>query len=323
MVQILNEQQLRELVPADRLAYDIVERSFEWMGHGLVDMPSIMHISVPSEGGDFDIKSAYVDGLENLTVKVGSGFFRNAAKGLPSSSSIMVVMNTQTGFCEAVLIENGYLTDLRTGMAGAVAAKWIAPPVVEHVGVIGAGAQARFQIECLQQTRNFQTVHVYSHNQSSAEKYATEMRGKLGVEVVVAASAEHVVRSSQLVVTTTPASEPVIRAEWLHPGLHITAMGSDTPGKHELEVECLYRASAIFCDSKNQCVEKGELQHCPPDRLPSLAQNIAELGHVVAGTKPFERKAEDITICDLTGMGVQDTAIGNLAMQRYKAHSLA
>lgn len=319
MISIVHEDRLRALVPADQDAFDIVERSFIWKAQGKVDMPPIMHLSVPLHNGDIDIKSAYVEGLDNLTVKLGSGFFDNVAKGLPSSSSVMVVMNSTTGFCEAVLLENGYLTDLRTGMAGAVAAKWLAPRQVRTVGIIGAGAQARFQLECLKLVRNFDRVHVYSPTRSRSEAYAKEMRRALDVDVIACQSARDLVEASELVITTTPARQPVIACEWLHPGMHITALGSDVRGKQELEANCLRKATALFCDSKAQCFAMGELQHCPDLQSGGPADAIRELGEIVSGRANICRGANDITICDLTGMGVQDTAIAHLALQRLRS----
>jgi ectoine utilization protein EutC len=314
MVLVLDEKQLRELAGIDSDALEIVEQSFKWIAEAKVDMPPIMHMSIPENNGDIDIKSAYVQGLDSLTVKLGSGFFNNPGIGLPSSSSTMVVMSTETGLCEAVLLENGYLTNLRTGMAGAVAAKYLAPATVETVGVIGAGVQGRFQLECLQLVRDFSKAYIYSRRRDQSEVYALEMSKKLGIEIVVCETAEEVVRESQLVVTTTSTQEPVIQHEWLHEGLHITAMGSDVGGKQELTAQCLNNATLLICDSLSQCLSMGELQHA----LNKLENKAIELSAIVADKKPFVRSDNDITICDLTGMGVQDTAIASLVMSKYK-----
>ena len=319
MVFVLEEAQLRALVKFDNDALHIVEKAFAWTAEGKVDMPPIMHMSVPENNGDFDIKSAYVKGLDMLAVKLGSGFFDNAKQGLPNCGSTMAVMSTKTGFCQAILDENGYLTDLRTGMAGAVAAKYLAPKTIDAVGIIGAGVQGRFQLECLRLVRDFNKVYVHSRRQEQAEEYAAEMSAKLDIEVIVAASAEEVVRSSQLVVTTTPSREAIIKAEWLHPGLHITAMGADVGGKQELETDCLKKATLLVCDRAAQCLKMGELQHGVAAGFISEDSNIVELGEYASGQKRFKRSADDITICDLTGMGVQDTAIAYLAMEKYKA----
>lgn len=319
MVMVLEEDELRRLAGVDFEAFEIIENSFAWLAQGKVAMPPIMHISIPEHNGDIDIKSAYVRGLDTLAVKLGSGFFGNQAKGLPSSSSIMAIMSTETGICQAILLENGYLTNLRTGMAGAVAAKWLAPEDVETVGIIGAGAQGRFQLECLRLVRNFTKVKIFSQFQDEAEIYATEMSEKLGVEVSVSSSAEDVTRSSQILVTTTPSREPIVQSEWLHPGLHITAMGADVGGKQELAANCTKLATLLVCDNLEQSRLMGEFQHSMSAEATDKDLDVVELGSIVAGHHEFKREPSDITICDLTGMGVQDTAIASLAMERHRS----
>lgn len=312
---ILEEAQLRRLCPIDQEALATVESAFRWHAEGRVDMPPIMHIGVSESHGEIDVKGAYVRGLENLTVKIGTGFFDNPALGLPSSTSIMIVFNATTGICEAVLLENGYLTNLRTGLAGAIAAKHLARRDVTSVGVLGAGAQARFQVECLRLVRNFSTVRIWSRSTASARACATEIRAKLGVDVVVCADAEEAVRSSEILVTTTPSTSAIVQAGWLQEGAHVTAVGSDSKGKQELAAECFRKANLIACDSISQSIAVGELQHAQAmDR-----SGVVELGAIIAGKVHVSRAARDITLCDLSGMGVQDTAIAWFALKRDAA----
>lgn len=316
MILVLDEQQLKTAVGIANDALKIIEDSFCWVAEGKVDMPPIMHMAIPSHNGDIDIKSAYVEGLENLTVKLGSGFFNNPEKGLPSSNSTMVVMSTETGLTQAVLLENGYLTNLRTGMAGAVAAKYLAPSNVNTVGIIGAGAQGQFQLECLQLVRDVNNVIVYSPRHEQAQTYADIMTDKLNVDVTVCDSAETLVKSSQIVVTTTPSRKAIIRPEWLHPGLHITAVGADVRGKRELASGCLDVASLLVCDRKTQSLSMGEFQHL--ETINNIINNtVLELGDLITGKTAYQRADNAITICDLTGMGVQDTAIAYLALQKH------
>jgi ornithine cyclodeaminase/alanine dehydrogenase-like protein (mu-crystallin family) len=157
---------------------------------------------------------------------------------------------------------------------------------------------------------------VYSIIPEEVEQYAAEMGPILGVEVVKAEGVEAVVRNSDVVVTCTPAREPYLKAEWLHPGLHITAMGSDSEEKQELHADVLGQADLIVCDSKSQCFRLGELHHGLAEGVISRDDEIAELGDLTAGRKPGRRTDEEITICDLTGVGVQDTAIALLATRK-------
>jgi len=321
-VLILTESELRDCVGLDERALSAVQEAFTWLAEGRAVMPPIMHIEVADRNGDVDIKSAYVKGLESFAVKLGSGFFDNPKRGLPSSSAMMVLLSAHTGFCEAVLLDNGYLTDLRTGLAGAVAARFLAPERVRTVGVVGTGAQARYQVRSLKLVRDFRQLLVSGRSPEGVRAYVDEMRDALGVEVREASSLEALVRESQVVITTTPSREPLIGAEWLHPGLHITAMGSDLAGKQELAAEVLTKADLYVCDRKSQCAVMGELQHALAANLLDEDAPIAELGDLTSGRKPGRRGDDDVTVCDLTGTGVQDTAIALAAYREAQARGL-
>ncbi len=321
-VLVLTESELRQCVGIDEEALSAVQDAFTWLAEGKAVMPPIMHIEIADNNGDVDIKSAYVQGLDSFAVKLGSGFFDNPKRGLPSSSAMMVLMSAKTGFCEAVLLDNGYLTDVRTGLAGAVAARFLAPERVETVGVIGAGAQARYQIESLRLVRSFRRVLVAGRSPERVRAYVSEMSERLDVEVVEAESIEQLVRESQVVVSTTSSREALVRAEWLHPGLHITAMGADLAGKQELDPQVLAQADLLVCDRKSQCAAMGELQHALAAGLLSEDSPIPELGEVTSGRVPGRRSADDVTVCDLTGTGVQDTAIALVAYRKCAQRGL-
>ncbi len=312
-VLVLTESELRQCVGIDHETLQAVQNAFTWLADDKVVMPPIMHIEVAERNGDIDIKSAFVKGLDSFAVKMGSGFFNNPQLGLPSSSAMMVVLSAKTGFCEAVLLDNGYLTDVRTGLAGAVAAKFLAPETVDTVGVIGTGAQARYQINSLRLVRDFQRLLVIGHTPERTSAYIDEMRSALGLDVMAAESVEQLVRESQIVVSTTPSREALIEGQWLHPGLHITAMGSDLAGKQELAADVLASADLLVCDNKSQCFAMGELQHGLAAGVISKDSVIYELGELTSGRVASRRSPEDITVCDLTGTGVQDTAIALLA----------
>ncbi len=226
---------------------------------------------------------------------------------------MMVLLDSDTGFCKAVLLDNSYLTDLRTGLGGAVAARHLAPRVVGTVGVIGTGVQARYQVECLALVRDFTKVVVWGRSTDRAESYAREMRDGHGLDVRVADSPSEVVAASQVVITATASERPLVMAEALHPGLHITAVGADFPGKQELDPHVLLRADKLVCDSLAQCRANGEIQHLlQGGELPG-EPDIIELGELTSGARAGRASDEEITVCDLTGTGVQDTAIANLA----------
>lgn len=322
MVQIFTEQELKQYVQINPEAIKVVEEAFTKLSNKEVMMPPIMRVDIEDQNGEVDVKTAYIKNKEMLAIKISSGFFNNYQLGLPTLNGMMILISTKTGVPEAILLDNGYLTDVRTAAAGAVAAKYLSKKSIETVGVIGAGSQARFQLRALSLVRKFNKVLVYTRSVDRAQEFADDMAVELGVKIEVAKSAEAVVRNSDTVITTTPAKEPVIKAEWLHPGLHITAMGSDAEHKHELEAEILAKADLLICDTKAQCARLGELHHALIQGVYLDNSKIFELGELTSMKVGGRTNDEQITVCDLTGTGVQDTAIALFAYQEMNKRNV-
>lgn len=313
-VVILTEKELRRCVAVDRAAVDAVAACFTALADGKAENPPIMHIGIAEHEGDIDIKSAFLSGFDRVAVKIAAGFYNNHKLGLPNSPASVVLVSARTGVVEAVLLDNAYLTDLRTGAAGAVAARHLAPARVETAGVIGAGVQARYQMEALKLERDFERILVLGRNSANIDKYVAEMAERLGVRVEAAPDAETLVRESQVVVTTTTSKAPLVMADWLHPGLLVTSVGSDLAGKQELEAACLNRVDLVVCDRWAQCSKMGELQHG------DLTEGqVTEIGEITAGRAKGRTSEDEIIVCDLTGTGAQDTAIGNVAYDKALA----
>jgi ornithine cyclodeaminase len=331
-VLVLSEPELRRLVTLDLDALAAIEDAFTRLAAGQADVPPILGLFVPERHGEIDVKAAFIHGLPSLAVKIASGFFDNGRWGLPSGSGLMVVLSTRTGYPQAVLLDNGYLTDVRTALAGAAAAKHLAPERVRTVGVIGAGTQGRYQVRALQLVRSFERVLVYDRSPEAVDAYVREMPEVLGRDQarptsagpvsVAPADPETVVRESDVVITCTPSHEPIVRAAWLHPGMHITAMGADVPEKQELESECLRRADLLACDLKVQCFARGEFHHALAIGALPADVAVTELGELTSGRAPGRQGASAISVCALTGVGVQDTAIALLAFDRAVAAGL-
>lgn len=315
-ILVLNESDIRSCVSLDEVALDEVTKGFTALAKGHVTLPPILRIDVEENHGEVDVKTAYIQGLDSFAIKIAAGFFENRKLGLPTGSGMMILINAQTGNPLAILLDNGYLTDVRTGIAGAIAAKHLAPKEVKIVGVIGSGMQARYQIRALKLVRDFSFLMVYGIVDDEIDKYIDEISQKLNIEVIRADSVESVVKESNLVVTTTPSKEPYLRAEWLHTGLHITCMGSDSEDKQELFPDVFAKADRIACDIKSQVFRLGELHHALEAGVVSEYGEITELGELTSGASPGRQSKEQITVCDLTGVGVQDTQIARLAYQR-------
>lgn len=304
-MKIFDEPEIRRATSV-AAAVQAVRDAFRADGLRRTTVPAVINLSIPAAEGEFHVKTAFVEGIPFVAVKVASGFYRNPDRGLPSGAGLMMLFDAATGMPEALLLDNAYLTDLRTGAAGAVAADVLARRRIETVGMVGSGVQARHQIACLRQVRTFRRVLCWSRTRAHAEAFCEEMRAE-GLEACAFIELEPVVRGADVLITVTPSREPLVRAEWLHPGLHITAVGSDTPGKQELEAACLTAAHLVVADRLAQCAAFGELAHAPE------ARRSGELGEIVAGTKPGRTSDEQITIADLTGVGFQDTAIASAA----------
>jgi ectoine utilization protein EutC len=311
-ILLVGEADIRRCVGLEE-AIAVVEDGFTRLAAGEVNLPPVMSLDMPEVKGEVHVKGAHIGGDASLVIKVATGFYDNPLVGLPSGSGMMLVFSARTGFPEALLFDNAYLTDLRTAAAGAIAAKYLAKKKLGTVGVVGAGAQGRFQVMALARVREFQKVLVYDVDRGRVERYVSEMPDIVGVDCLAAERVQDVVTGSDLVITATPSTEPYVRAAWLHPGLHITAMGADAPYKQELESEALAKADLLVCDLKAQCFERGELHHGLEDGSISDQDQVVELGELASGDHPGRTNDSQITICDLTGVGVQDAAIATLA----------
>jgi ectoine utilization protein EutC len=314
-VLLVKEDDIRRSVSIEE-TIRAVEAGFTRLAAKEVNLPPVLSLDLPEIKGEVHVKGAYINGSGSLALKVATGFYNNPSLGLPSGSGLMMVFSARTGFPQALLFDNGYLTNLRTGAAGAIAAKYLSRTKVSVVGVVGTGAQGRHQITALAKVRSFDRLLAYDLDQAGLATYVQEMPDILGVECLAAPDVEAVVRQSDILVTSTPSTEPFVRARWLHPGMHITAMGSDAPYKQELESQVLGRADLLVCDHKGQCSERGELHHALEDGTIGEEHEIVELGEITSGRHPGRTDESQITVCDLTGVGVQDAAIATLTYEK-------
>jgi ornithine cyclodeaminase len=318
-IKILTEADLRAAIHLDLGAVDCVEAAFTALATKQVAMPPILRLDIPAHNGEVDVKTAYVPGLDSFAIKISPGFFDNPKLGLPSVNGLMVLFSAKTGLVEALLLDNGYLTDVRTAAAGAVAAKHLARPDAKSAAILGAGVQAQLQLKALTLVRPIERARIWARRMDQARAAAAAISAELGIAVEPAATAAEAVRGADVVVTTTPASEPILMADWLEPGQHVTAMGSDAEHKNELDPKAVARADLYVADSLTQTRRLGELHHAIAAGVVAADAAFPELGAVIAGTQAGRPSAAAITVADLTGTGVQDTAIATLARQRALA----
>lgn len=318
-MKILTEAELRRIVPLDLEAIDCVENAFHALATKAVAMPPILRLDIPEHRGEVDVKTAYVPGLDGFAIKISPGFFDNPKIGLPSTNGLMVLFSTKTGLVQAVLLDNGYLTDVRTAAAGAVAAKHLSREDASVAAILGAGMQAKLQLEALSLVRPIREARIWAREVEKAEAVAAELAKKLGFPVRADASGRAAVDGADVVITTTPSETPILKADWLQPGQHVTAMGSDAEHKNEIEPAIVTGAGLYVADSLKQTRRLGELHHAIEAGLVTEGALFTELGEIIAGRKPGRSGPEQITVADLTGTGIQDTAIATLAAARAAA----
>lgn len=315
-IRVLVEGDLRDAVGMGREEMGAIEAVYPLITAGEGSMPPIMRIDVPESNGEIDIKSAYLPGYRGIAVKVSAGFFDNPKKGLPSLGGLMMVFDAATGVPRSALFDNGYLTDLRTGLAGAVAARHLSREESQTVGILGAGMQARMQLEAVKLVRPITKAIVWARREEQSDQFAMEMSDMLEIDVTVAPTPNEAA-AVDVLITTTPSTEALVTADMLHPGLHVTAVGSDAETKQEIDVKAVSAADLFVCDSIAQSSRLGELRAALEDGFDP--EGAVELGAVITGQATGRTNDDQITICDLTGTGAQDTAIASLAVERCAA----
>ena len=305
--KILTLDEIKRRIDLDTLITDI-ERGFQWHSEGRTVVPPVGYLAFdPPAEGDVHIKYGYVRGDEYYVVKIASGFAGNLARGLPVTNGLMLLFRQATGELAAILLDEGYLTEVRTAVAGAIAAKYLAPSSVTRIGIVGTGGQARFQLRMLPLVSACRDVTVWGRSEERLGAFEQEMTGE-GFNVETTRDLSQLAATCNLIVTTTSARAPLLDVTDVRPGTHITAMGADAPGKQELDPRLVARADVIVADSISQCVDHGELAHAIQAGLLDPSR-IVELGTAIGAGSRARTNEEQITIADLTGVAVQDLQI--------------
>ena len=302
----LNKSQIMELFQFDNAA-KVISAAYIASSSGNVQTGNVVHLSFPGSNGDCHVKSGHINNAESYVIKIASGFYDNPSKGLPSSNGMMLAFSASTGEPKAILRDEGWLTDMRTGIGGAVATKALAAKNAEKVLIIGSGIQAQFQAKCLASLmpeRPFK-FNIWGRNTSAAAALAEELRG-YNLNADVAKNLDEEVPLADIIITTTPATSSLFGDNLVRPGTHITAIGADTYGKQELPISLIESASLLVCDMTSQSLNHGEFQVINDT---DLSKKIVELGNILSNNCAGRTSDNDITIADLTGIAAQDIAI--------------
>ena len=286
-----------------------IEIGFVEYSKGNSVVPPVGELLFDHPPGDVHIKYGYIKGHDNYVIKIASGFTENYKLGLSSSHGVMVMFDSRSGYLKCLLHDEGYLTNVRTAVAGAICAKYLAPDKVKNIGIVGTGIQARLQLKYLRDVIKCREVVILGRDNKKIIDYIDEM-SKFGFNVRKVDSSAELCKLSNLIVTTTSANESLIRKSDIIPGTHITAVGSDTPQKRELDPEILGMAHSLVVDSIPQCLERGETKYALDLGLVKK-ENLIELGKVIDNGEKIRSDQNEISVADLTGVAVQDIMITN------------
>lgn len=310
-LRVFTEDEIRKAVD-DQVALTSAETAFRALATGRAVAPAPLGMDLPASRGEVHVKGAALEGAPVFAFKVATGFYGNATLGMPTGAGLVLVFDAVTGFPLAVLADNGYLTDLRTAAAGALAVRLLAPDRALRVGVLGAGVQARLQLRLMSRVRSLTEVRVWSPREASRVACAGDLSETLQLDALAVDTPAQAVADADLVVTCTPSREPLIAADMLRAGATVIALGSDGPEKRELAPEVMVSATVVT-DHTGQCVRLGELHHAVAEGLMSAQDVHAELGQILVGDRSGRESDAETLVCDLTGVGVQDAAIAGAA----------
>lgn len=279
------------------------EEGFKLFSEGKVTVPPVGYMKMDEDFGEVHIKHGWIKGDKVFVVKIAGAYPQNRSK----VQGMILVFNARTGMPIAILQDEGYLTNLRTAIAGLIAAKYLAPKEISAIGVIGSGLQARLQTTLLKHYTACKDVIIWGRSHQNVHHFIEEMSNE-GFKVRQVGSPAEVCKACNLIITTTSARAPLIWAKDVQAGTHITAVGADAPGKQELDPNIFKIADICVVDSKSQCLDHGEAFY--PFKSGIIREaDLVELGEVIQNHSLQRRLSNQITIADLTGVGVQDIQI--------------
>jgi alanine dehydrogenase len=308
----LGEEEVRSLLTMDE-AIKAVESAFVEHGMGKTQMPPKSYLFFSKYEGDLRSMPAYLEGLDAAGVKIVNFHNKNSARGLPTVMALVVLNSPETGAPLAVM-GGTFLTNMRTGAAGAIAARALARSESSVVGMVGAGAQARTQLLGISRLFSIKRVIVCDRTLERCQALERYARPFLDCEYNLTTNPQEAC-SCDILVTTTPSRSPLIKESWARPGIHINAIGADAPGKQEL-ASSLTRKAKVVVDDLSQALHSGEVNVPISEGIMTSEDIHAQLGEVMLRKAPGRTSQEEITIFDSTGLGIQDVAAGSVVYRK-------
>ncbi len=317
---ILSQEEVKSCLPM-KDAIEAVRKGYIAFAEKRAVLPPIVILSAEKYNGEVDIKTGYIEDFELIGTKIASYYTNNLKIGLPSTIAVIILMDLKTSVPLAIM-DGTYITGVRTGAAGAVAASVLARKNSTIVGVIGSGTQARNQVLGLNEVFALEHVKVYSQTEENRKKFASEMSKELGIDVQAVDHARKAVVGSDIVVTATPSRKAIVMDEWIEKGMHINCIGADEPGKQELDPRIMRRVDKIVVDSLSQCKVLGEIQHALGQGIIKESEVFAEIGEILAKQKKGREREDEITLFDATGLAAQDIAAANVVYRLAKKRKM-
>jgi ornithine cyclodeaminase/alanine dehydrogenase-like protein (mu-crystallin family) len=290
-----------------------VERGFRALGLGEATLPDPLVMELSELRGEVHVKGAHLRGARHIVLKVATGFNGNRDRGLPSGDGMFLLLDAQTGVPDLLLEEHGYLTDLRTAAAVALTLRYLAPRDATEALLVGAGALARITARAMVAELPLERLTVWNRSAERADALARELSSLLATRV--APALESAARHHRVIVTATASTTPLIKAAWVGAGTHVTSVGTGSPEKVELEPALLAKADKLVADRLVQTERYGNLHHALEAKAITRQQVYGELGDLAAGRLPGRERAGEITVADLTGVGVQDAAVAQTVVE--------
>ena len=311
-MRVVPLEAFRDKVPFT-VAIAAVERGFRALGRGEAALPDPMVLELREQQAEVHVKGAHLAGGRHIVLKVATGFYRNRARGLPSGDGMFLLLDADTGVPAVLLEEHGYLTDFRTAAAVALTLKYLAPRDTREALLVGAGALARLTARAMLAQMPLARLTLWNRTRERAEGLAREL-GQ-AIETRIAPALESAVRDHRVIVTATASTTPLVMASWVGPGTHVTSVGTGSPEKIELEPALLARADKLVADRVFQTERYGNLHHAIAAGAVTRDKVYAELGDLAAGRLPGRESTSEITVANLTGVGVQDAAIAQAVVE--------
>ncbi|EDX21163.1 MULTISPECIES: ornithine cyclodeaminase family protein [Streptomyces] len=297
-----------ERTVTSRLVLDTVRDALIAHAEGRTSVPLPLHMAFPEADGDCHVKAGWITGATNFTVKIATGFYGNPVLGLPTNHGLVCVVSARTGQIRALLDDRGLLTAWRTAAAGALITHAMARPDATTLAVFGTGEQARLQATWLAELRTISTVLVHGRTLHKANALCEELHRR-GLDARPAVT--QVAAAADMVITTTPATTPVLDATHVREGAHVTGIGTDMPHKNELPPALFARARLIATDDHTQCLDHGDFGHAVRAGATPHNSDIAA-GELLK--TPVDRPEAAITVADLTGVGALDAALASAVL---------